>query len=430
MHAHCLPAAAPPRVVGLDDWAWKKGRSYGAICVDLERHQPIDLLPDREPATIAAWLHDHPTIEIVARDRGKEFVEGVQHGAPQAVQVADRWHLIKNLGDALEYLFHQHAQVVQQTFTHLEAQAVAGPAEHRPVPTLDGTTNAERSKVASRAWSIRALDRYHQVHALHTQGLAIATIARRLQVSRQTVYRYLQMREPPQPSPTHLRERHVIDPWKPYLVQRWNDGCRNALALWRELRDQPGAHPSSRTVARFLEVLRRDSGTYRSFRQVAPVAIYRPQTERNRPLTALHAKRLWLSDPDTRTVWLEAYRLALCAREQTLADAYVLTQRFLTMARERGGDELDHWLRDAHASGIPQLVTFAAGLQRDYAAVKAALTLVWSNGQTEAQIQRLKLLKRQMYGQAGFPLLRKRVVHREPVLSIQHKQHEAGPAAA
>ena len=115
---------------------------------------------------------------------------------------------------------------------------------------------------------------------------------------------------------------------------------------------------------------------------------------------------------------------------QALAEAYVLTQRFLTMARERGGDGLDQWLRDAQASGIPQLVTFAAGLQRDYAAVKAGLTLEWSNGQTESQIQRLKLLKRQMYGQAGFPLLRKRVVHRAPVLPIRHKRHAVGRAAA
>ena len=141
-------------------------------------------------------------------------------------------------------------------------------------------------------------------------------------------------------------------------------------------RDKPGTQPSSRTVARFLEVLRRDSGSYRSFRQVAPVPIYTQQTERHRPLTALQAKRLWLSAPDTRTAWLEAYRLALCAREQPLADAYVLTQRFLTMARERGGDGLDQWLCDAQASGIAQLVTFAAGLQRDYAAVKAGLTLI------------------------------------------------------
>ena len=112
-----------------------------------------------------------------------------------------------------------------------------------PFPRLDGTTNAARAKIASREWSARALDRYHQVHALFTQGLAVTKIARRLQLSRVTVYRYLQLQEPPQPSATHLREHHVIDPWKPYLVQRWNEGCRNALELWRELRDQAGRSP-------------------------------------------------------------------------------------------------------------------------------------------------------------------------------------------
>ncbi|MBA3948309.1 MAG: ISL3 family transposase [Herpetosiphonaceae bacterium] len=161
LHAQCLPAPAAPRVVGLDDWAWEKERSYGSICVDLERHQPIDLLPDREPTTIAAWLRDHPTIEIVARDRGKEYVEGVNQGAPQAIQVADRWHLIKNLGDALEYLFHHHAQALKQTCAELDGEDGAAPSTLRSVPTLDGTANPERAKLASRQWSARALDRYH-----------------------------------------------------------------------------------------------------------------------------------------------------------------------------------------------------------------------------------------------------------------------------
>ncbi len=217
-----------------------------------------------------------------------------------------------------------------------------------------------------------------------------------------------------------MRERHVIDPWKPYLVQRWNAGCRNALALWRDLRENQGYPHSPRTVARFVEVLRRDSGTARTFRTVAAQPIYAVDDEQRRPLTARQAQRLWLSHPEQRSMWLEAYCRALCTRDAGLAHAYRLTQRFCKIVRERTGDELDDWLADASTSRIAQLVNFAKGLQRDYGAVKAGLTLDWSNGQTEAQVHRLKLLKRAMYGQAGFALLRKRVLYRPP-LRVSHK---------
>lgn len=421
MHRHQLPPSSAPQVVGLDDWAWKKGHTYGSICVDLERHQPIDVLPDREPATIAAWLQAHPTIEVVARDRGGAFIDGIRQGAPEAIQVADRWHLLKNLGDALEQLFHHQSPVLKQVFAELEAQPTIPTSQERAIPTLDGASVSQRSKVSSAAWSHRACERYHEIHRLHAEKIGVVTIARLLNVSRPTVYRYLQMREPPTRSKIAVGERHVVEPWKPYLVQQWNAGHRNALHLWRDIRDNHGYTHSPRTVARFVEVLRRDSGTPRTFRSVAAQPLYAVDTEQKRPLTALQAQRLWKSDPEQRSTWLEEYRLALCERDTGLARAYTLTQSFCEMVRKRAGNKLDDWLADAHASEVAQLVGFAKGLERDYAAVKNGLTLKWSNGQTEAQVHRLKLLKRQTYGQAGFELLRKRVLYRDPPVPVRRR---------
>ena len=153
-------------------------------------------------------------------------------------------------------------------------------------------------------------------------------------------------------------------------------------------------------------------------------------TEQKRPLTALQAQRLWRSDPEQRSAWLERYRLAVCERDPGLAHAYTLTQRFCEMVRDRTGDKLDDWLAEVHASEVAQLVGFAKGLERDYAAVKAGLTLEWSNGQTEAQVHRLKLLKRQMYGQAGFDLLRKRVLHREQPVPVRRRSAQERAKAA
>jgi len=266
---------------------------------------------------------------------------------------------------------------------------------------------------------------YAQVHALRAEGVARAVIARELQISRRTVYRYLAMDAPPPPRLIEVRDRHVLAPWKPYCIQRWNDGCRNSLELWRELRDQHAFPYSSRTVARFLTVLRQDSGVLRSFRDAPAKPIYRATHERKRPLSAGQARRLWLADPADLEPWQETYRQLLCATPQ-VATAYTLSQRFLTLIRERQQQAaLDQWIADAQASGIGPFRTFAAGLLRDYAAVTAGVTDVWSQGQTEAQVHRLKLLKHAMFGQAGFPLLRTRVLYRTPAYQPKKRRDSA-----
>ena len=280
------PAPIAPRVVGLDDWAWKKGRSYGTICIDLERHQPIALLPDRDVATITAWLKAHPTIEIVSQDRGKEDVEATRLGAPNALPVADRWHLLVNFGDAVEQFFLHHTAHLKEAAVLVQAQTDATVSAGRAVPTRDGASVTGRARQCQTKESARMSARYGQVQALRAEGLAVAPIARELQISRRTTARYLAMDAPPPQRIIQVRDRPLLALWKPYLIQRWNDGCRNGLVLWRELRDQHAFPYSSRTVARFLTVLRQDSGMPRSFRATPAQPIYNAAQERKRPLSA------------------------------------------------------------------------------------------------------------------------------------------------
>lgn len=175
MHAQAFPDTAAPVVVGLNDWAWKKGRSYGTICVDLERHVPIDLLPDRPPERVVAWLAAHPTIQVIARDRSGGYKDAATRGAPQALQVADRWHLLKNLGDAVEYFFHHHTAALKQASSDLAVYAAGPRTALRPMPSLAGTMTHRRVKVASDAQHATIVERHARIHALRAKRIDVAT---------------------------------------------------------------------------------------------------------------------------------------------------------------------------------------------------------------------------------------------------------------
>jgi transposase len=190
LESSLLPATSPPRVVGLDEGAWKKGRSYGTIFVDLERKQPVDLLSDRDANSVAAWLKKHSSVEIIVRDRSGLFADGALRGAPKAIQVIDRYHRRKNLVEALERFF-LHKRSVLKTLHGQEQHN----ASSRLLPLMEGipsSANAEAASLRRHAYYVELYEKIHQFHTKHVDG---ATIARHVGVSRQTVYRYLHMKQ-------------------------------------------------------------------------------------------------------------------------------------------------------------------------------------------------------------------------------------------
>jgi transposase len=405
------PASVAPRVVGIDDWAWRKGNRYGTIIVDLERHRVLELLPDRTAETVTDWLQQHPTIQVIARDRGHAYVEAATSGAPQATQVADRWHLLHNLGEVLEeFLLHKRAalQAAADGTPDGEEMRTALTPDSAPVGTPGPLTpnrprcGLERLEAASRQRHARLVRQYEDIRRLHLAGADIADIARTVGVSRKTVYRYRNLAEPPairQPRP----RRRIIDPYVPYLVQRWNEGCHNGMRLWREIREQ-GFTAGSSNVWRFLAELRREAAAGR------PVDT--PARRRSQPTpTARQVAILFLRRPSDLTGQQQAYLTALREQDAAVATAYRLTQAFATMVRERQGERLDAWRAEVAECAVPALRRYSAGLTHDLDAVRAGLTEEWSNGQVEGQVNRLKTVKRQMYGRAGMALLRNRVLH-------------------
>jgi transposase len=401
LHAAPTPAHPTPRVLGIDEFAWRRGRQFGTILVDLERRRPVDLLVDRDADSVAAWLRRHPGIQIIARDRSGLYADAARRGAPGARQVVDRWHLLDNLGDALEqFLLHKRAVLRDAAVAFTDAEHAPGPV---PVPAEPPTQPwQQRAAEAGRQRHAAQVARYAVIHRLRAAGSDIAHIARTGGVSRETVYRYLRLPGPPERLRLPTRGT-ALTPYRPYLLRRWQEGCRNGRRLWREIRAQ-GFAASYATVARFVAQLRRAE------RVGQPAASAVRQVEAQPP-TARQVAGFFLRRPDRRTAGQQAYLDRVRQADAAVATAYALTQGFATMLRERQGASLDGWLASVSASGIPELRRFALGLQGELDAVRAGLTEPWSTGPVEGQITKLKLLKRQGYGRAGFALLRRRVLH-------------------
>jgi transposase len=345
------------RVLGVDDWATKKGQSYGTILVDLEKHQTIELLPARTQTTLSEWLQKHPEIEIISRDRSFEYQAGIQTGAPQAMQVVDRWHLLHNLREKLQ-------------------EIIPGQLKKR---------KSEVEKKETPSYQKRK-KHFELVNYLHVKGYSQRLIVRVLGLHRGTVRRYLEEADLPnwqsrKPSASQL------DIYKDYLGTRWKDGCQDPSVLWKELQHQ-GYKGQRKSVAEYLHRFRKQTPVHSS-RQLS-----------------------WLFMKDAGGLQEEeiTHLQAMFVENPKLQEIYRLAQSFQKMLSRKAPELLDDWLLKMEACGVKRLQNFAAGLRQDYDAVKSALSYDWSNGQVEGQVNRLKMIKHQMYGRANFDLLRLKVL--------------------
>ena len=412
MRRHPPQMAATPRVLGVDDFAWKRGRRYGTILIDQVRHLVVDVLPDRETETLVKWFAEHPGVEIVSRDRAGNYADAVRRGAPQAQQVADRFHLLVNLQTTLARFFERNHDLLK----HMSAQARA---EAQAPSPLEGTSERSENVVpkpltATQAQQLarraRRHSRYEEVIKLHEQGMSQVAIATVLGMHRDTVRGYIKAPAFPEIVRPH-RHKSKLDPYKPYLHEQWALGQRNATHLIADIRAQ-GFRGSDTIVFDYLRPLREEAAWREVYEQCKA---HKQRGMSVAPMSAHEAAWLFVCNPrklKLRQVWqLESLRTA----EEDLGRAYELAQDFRSMVTLHQPEHLARWLEEAKASGIAAFKGFVAGIYRDYEAVRNGLALEWSQGQTEAQVHRLKLIKRQAYGRANFDLLRLRVLHRSAV---------------
>ncbi len=405
-----LPTAASPRVVGLDDWSWKRRLRYGTLICDLESRKPLDVLPDRSVETVSAWFEKYPSVEIVSRDRSSQYAAAIKKGAPQAIEVADRWHLGKNLAESVSTLLARFRAEIRRGL-HTQAMPEQGAKTEPVLEEEKRPARSRREEQARLARCAQKLDRYEQALELGDQGLTMADIGTRIGISGRTVQRWLAYGSFPE-ARRRRRRPSLIDPYERYVLKWWQEGNRNGLQLYQELTAQ-GYKGSSKAMYRYLARLRTpQSDTSKS----VPLKLRRPRSVplSVAPLENFSAQRatwLFMCQPDALDK-TQQNELALVRQASPNAEAaYRLAQAFMQMIREQTGYHLDAWLSEAEASRLPELESFARGIQQDKAAVFAGLTLPWSQGPLEGHVNRLKLMKRSMYGRAKLPLLRARVLH-------------------
>jgi transposase len=380
--------------LGIDDFSFRRGSHFGTILVNLEGRRVVDLLPDRKADTSAAWMRQQPDLMVVSRDRGGEYASAAAAGAPQAIQCADRFHLLKNLGEALEDLLARHLSTSRK---HHVQQAL-----EEQTPAWSPEPKAGRAQKPEELPSLYQQDRlalYQQMISLREQGMTQSAIAQQIGTSLRTVQRWLAAGTFPEQKPRRYVSQ--LDPYLPYLFQRWAQGCHNIACLFRELveRGYQGSYASVRdNIVRRLQFDGRKTPAD-SASKVPPLA------------TSRQAAFLFLRCPEKRRGEEQETLVKLRQIDPEVDRAYDLVQQFAHMLRSRTGEHLDAWLTRVESSKIPELRSFASGIEKDKDAVRNGLTWWINNGVVEGHVTKLKLIKRQGYGRASFPLLRKRVLH-------------------
>jgi transposase len=380
------PEIGQVTVLGIDDWAKRRGHSYASVLVDMDGHRIIDVLPDREAATFADWLRAHPGVQVICRDRAGAYAQGGREGAPAAQQVADRWHMWDDLGEYVKKTVAAHHGCIKDHYAVLEQAAADQVPDPRQTAEQVSATHAE-----NRARVVRARQRYEQVQKLKAEGKHIAAITRELRLAPGTARRYFHAQSADELVAASLAGwPSMLDDYKPHLHQRWNQGCTNIQQLHREV-TALGFRGSYGTVYAYLAPFKG---------KAAPPAV--PAPPKVRHITSWIRRRPDHLDPGEQ-VKLKEVRAA-CPHLDALRTH---VEEFAKIMTGRHGERLDAWITAARAYDLPHLHTFTNGLERDHAAVQAGLTLPYSSGAVEGKVCKIKFLKRLMFGRANYDLLRK-----------------------
>lgn len=378
-------------IIGIDDYAFKKGRSYGTIIVDLQTRQVIDLLPDREAGTLAKWMNEHTEVQVVSRDRYGPYALGAANGAPQALQVADRFHLIKNLGEATNRMFQTKGKILKEVYDQYHNITTLSPETEQTKKTPTVLNTNEQGDLLNPA----KVYNFNQVKALQLSGMSCRAIARSLKICRKTITKYMNI------DSLYLRKGYSstnFDSFTSMLLDQNNRG-KPYKALYQIIRDVG-------FTGAYSNFCKRMNGLYEANninkKGVAPKVAPTRTWSANKLSYLLYLDHDDLNMEDKRIMEL------LLDKCPEIRQVETLVKQFKNLFKKKEPESLNRWIMEAQ--GVSPLKNFAKNLLRDYDAVNNAVVTEYSNGQVEGQVNRLKTIKRMMYGRAGFDLLREMVL--------------------
>lgn len=378
-------------IVGVDDWAYRKNHTYGTIVCDQETGKPIDLFAGRESTDFAKWLEEHPTIKLITRDRSDSYSKAIKDTSPQIIEVADRFHISKNLLDTLK-------DFAQKTF----ASRIHIGYEEKPVEEEKSRDTATKAK--QRQTQVRENKRtvVREVKKLRAQGMTIKAIASEMKIVRNTVMRYIRLDEE-----TAISRRSSN--WPKKLTDQYDQTIANLILSGNSARQiyialqEQGCKASETTVWRRINQLKSQNKITKS------------------PNDAPKLVKKWLKCSDVISyMWTfedelieehKGYLDTVFLKFPAAKTAYSLVQKFRLIQKEKAPDKFLEWIEEAMASGISEMKSFAKGIKSNLPEVYNAYIYDYSNGLLEGHINRLKMIKRLMFGRANFDLLRQRVLH-------------------
>ncbi|MDO1451966.1 ISL3 family transposase [Rhodocytophaga aerolata] len=394
-----LPEVVTPKVLGIDDFAFRKGNTYGTILGDLTQRKVIDLLPDQESKTVEEWLTAHPGVEVVSRDRSVVYAHAVTAAAPTAVQVADRWHLLKNLSENMARYLDIQRSLITAVAGQLNQKQAATPIQNtNPLISLAanlGLKTIGNHEAIAQLSTEKRYPKYGQVKSLQQQGYGRKTIARHLGLSRNTVRKYFAQSS--FVAKVHSRRSNLAE-FESYLRKRWGEGETCVKNLWKEIKPM-GYNGCYSILADFLSKYPNTPNPH----ALPPAQKGTTYSSRSLSIALCHKEEDWKDEQ-------KPFLLKLLQKSAILDQARQLSLEFKSLMETKRGHQLESWCQKAEQ--LPLFKGFVRGIRQDFAAVEQAMTSIWSNGQTEGQVNRLKNIKRQMYGKADFDLLRLRVLIR------------------
>lgn len=433
LRAAPLPQPAVVTVLGVDDFAIRRGHVYGTVLLDMDTHRPVDVLAGRDAEPLAAWLREHPGTEIICRDRAGAYSDGARSGAPDAVQVADRWHVWHNVGEAVDKIVTLHHACVRTALTAKLETCPAPGSEPQPVvdtepaadsqPTADcgGSPGQPQAPPGAASPAVpggtldvcgrerplvaRTRDRYAAVQQLLAEDTALSEIGRRLELDRTTVRRFARASSVEELLVKAVNRASVLDGYAEHLTARFAEGVTNAKTLHAELATV-GFTGSVQTVRRWLHPMRTAApATPVKPARTQPAEPVRPAVPKPRRIT-----RWIMTDPQRLAPGdhAELGDVLACCPELHAVAGHV--RDFAELMNKHRGDRLLDWMHRVQADNLPALHSLVKGLRRDLDAVTAGLTLPWNSGPVEGAVNRIKTIKRSMYGRAGFDLLRRRIL--------------------